>query len=811
MVASAQTGIDEGFENDNEDLTPPVGWICEDNGWMCGYMEKDRNRIPHSGDWYAFASYNTDKWMYKEISLTSGVPYRLSFWHITNGVGYFTLEVKYGTQPDAASMTQTIVPSMTVDNEEYQNQSVIFTSSITGTAYVGFHSIADNSPWYLTLDDIIVEETSLLNFDVAAVTPVDTTVYFGDLADYRFRVDNIGAQTETVTFSHVGSTMQDVTFLHNGSAVTSVDVASLQSVEVVARGRMPLSGLSAGQSVEFPIQVSSTVGTVEHQVNLGATALAPVSQFPITEGFEGNDFPPAGWQNLCVSGVYSFNLTDAGSEPVCVPHGGAFMAQYKSFYSHAGGSARLVSPKLSVNETDNIVRFWFYRTDNITNRLDSLNVYFAPASNTVDAQLLGTIHRLITESPLEDVNGWYEYTFNFDTNLDYGFIIFEAQSDYGWNMYLDDITINTTSVDNSAPVVVSLEGTQAYKDTEMELTLTIYDESDVTQTIDATYIINGVSNSVILQSSDSSGKGNYKFVGVLPSQPNHTSGTISFTLTDVLGNSQTSDSYAIAWDWQQPLLLEGFEGEQFPPEGWLEEGAPYTWCYWNRQGTIYYTDSDQMEYVVTPPQGAKQACLEWDFQENVQDEQLTTPLLEIARPTELSFETFAHYGQVWNDSYAVRVLNTNTGSWETVWEAANLDLWVNQYQEPVKIDLNPYIGSNIRVQWRGHNTEGTNLWYSWFIDNVKVIATDTTETGVEFTEAFNVLVYPCPTVGLVTVNSDVPMHQITVYSLGSQVVARFNVADRRTIIDLSRLADGIYFVEVLSTEGRVVRKVVKHS
>ena len=86
---------------------------------------------------------------------------------------------------------------------------------------------------------------------------------------------------------------------------------------------------------------------------------------------------------------------------------------------------------------------------------------------------------------------WYEYSYTFDSPEGFGFVIFEAVSGYGWDLCIDDVYINVTSVDNDPPTVVSLQGTQTWADTEMDITLRVYDESDVPSQIQATYTING--------------------------------------------------------------------------------------------------------------------------------------------------------------------------------------------------------------------------------------------------------------------------------------------------------------------------------
>lgn len=715
--------FEEGFESGNTDEMPPTGWICDDAGWICGYQEKTRNRIPHSGEWYAYASYNTDKWMYKEVSLTEGSYYRVSFWHITDGIGSFSFEIKAGNAPQTQSMTTQVLAPMTINNNTYQQTSAVFQSAASGTQYIGFHSTADNSPWYLTVDDITFEETNIYNFNVEPLTP-DTMSFFGEDVALRFAVTNTGLYDDVLSFTNSYGDLNAVFFI-NGSPVTQQSVAVNETVIVSAVVTIPLAGVSSGQTLTQNTVVSSTNSSIAEVVGFEIYVLAPFAMFPYETDFEEDVFPPYAWQNHAITGSYAFERAASGEQPVCVPHDNSTaMVIYKSFYSAAGNSAILVTPKLDFEETDNIVRFWMYRTDNISNKEDRINVWYSPTPTTESATLLGTVHRNILLTPYEESNDWYEYSYEFDCPDNYGFIIFEAISEYGWNMYLDDVYINNATSDIHAPTVVSLLGNSEYADTEMFLTLRLRDESEIPSVINATYTINGASQDIEF----TAGKGDYFYYGSIPAQSNHTEGTIIFELEDVLGNSTTSDPYPISWHWQAPLLEEGFEGETFPPNGWSREGMPQTWLQWSRWGIIYYTDSDEVEYIVTPPEGVKQACLEWDFDGNTQDEHLMTPILSITRPTVLEFMTFAHYGQVWNDRFNVRIFDTSNATWEVVWEAADLPFGMNQYEEKVSIDLSNYIGKNIKIDWRGYNTDGTNLWYSWFIDDVLVIPTDTVAT-----------------------------------------------------------------------------------
>ena len=726
-ILNAQILINEDFETGNIDGETPTGWICEDGGWLCNEGDKTYNRKAHSGSWYVTAQYNDNTWMYKEMNVTEGQLYRVSFWHLTNGNDHFTFEIKAGEMPYSGAMGYPILPPMEISNTEYENTAAVFNAPITGTIYIGFHSTATYSPWYLCIDDIIIEQTESYNFRTENLTP-DSILYMGETGTFRFSILNNGVLSETVSLTNEPNILQPQFYIGNQqvSSVT-LDPDATAYVNVVVT--MPTEGVLHNENILLQIIASSTNTGHTENIEFNVTAKAPYFEYPLTEGFEDESFPPEGWRAIILDGSYNFIRATSGEQPTCVPHDGSnAMAMYKSFYAHAGQGAILVSPKLSTNSTDNIVRFWIYRTNNIYYRADKINVYFNDTPDLESASLLGSVHRVISMEPIEDHDDWFEYSYSFDSEYDNGYIIFEAYSDYGWNMYLDDIFISNSSSDDNPPEVISLSGNHTYADVDMNLVLCARDASDMPEELTATYNINGTAYNLAFVSSKNN-RGDHYYTATIPAQPNHTSGTMTVNLVDINGNSAVSDPMDLSWDWQAPLLEEGFEGETFPPEGWTREGMPLTWMQWSRWGTVIYDDSDENEFIVTPPEGTKQACLEWDFQENPQDEHLITPLIPITRPTELQFETFAQLGTIYYDHFEVRVFNSNDYSCTVLWDAYYLPEGINMYEETVHIDLSQFIGSSIKIDWRGYNSLGTNLWYSWFIDNVKVIPTDTIQSG----------------------------------------------------------------------------------
>ena len=807
--AFAQVLVNETFENGNTVGQTPVGWIG-DGGWKAGITIPDdneaRGRKPHTGDWYMYATYNTDVWIYKEINVTAGSYYRVSFWYATWHVDHFNLEVKAGASANASAMTVTAVPMMVVDNEEYEQTSGVFQATSSGAFYVGFHSVADNGPWYLSIDDIIIEQTAQYNFNVEQLT-VDTAVYFGEPAYLRFRLNNTGEQSDTYQFNSTGNL--PVEFYQNGTQVTQVNLSYNSSAELVAKTTLPMN-LNNNEVVHATFDVVSSHSAPTQSADFVITALAPFVDFPLEEGFE-NAFVPEGWQNNITNGTYAFDRRQSSSTPSAMPHNESqFMARFYTYTNPEGCSAELVSPKLELNAQDNLVSFWMYRNSNPNiNRPDRINVYYNSVPSSEGGQLLGTVHRCTYMEPvIADVDDWYEYSFTFDSPTGYGFIIFEGVSGYGWDVLIDDIFIDNSSIDTNPPTIVYVTGNQTYADTEMHLTLRVHDASEMPATLAATYSIWGVTHDLTFTRA---GKGNYDYTATIPAYDNHTSGTLTVQLVDVLGNSALSDEIPIRWDYQRPLLYETFEECSLYglPEGWTTDGNP-TWWDWSFQGTVYYTDYYEEDFIVSPHGGNKQAVLEWDSSESpsAQDQTLITPVLTITRSTVLQFWTWVQYGTDGYDHFAVRVYDTYNGTWEDKWDAADMPYGqINAYDEPISINLDEYIGKNIKIGFRGYNSFGEFLAFDWFVDDVKVVPTDTTDVNVNELSALKFNVYPNPAKDKVVIEAQSNIQQVTLMGVNGVMLEERKANSKQVELNLEGYSKGIYVIRIVTEDGVATQKI----
>lgn len=205
----------------------------------------------------------------------------------------------------------------------------------------------------------------------------------------------------------------------------------------------------------YDIANNATVGNVVdatcNSITIGGTGrtpstTSPSGNRPITylkiycESFDATTFPPTGWQTFTTRGTSTrvWERVTSGSYPTCSPHSGAGMAYYNSYSISSGNAAALVTSQIDLSQRSSYpakVRFWMYRDPGYSTSADSVIVYINTSASTSGATRLGAIHRYYSTS------GWYffEYSIPSSFNGSTNYIIFEALSGFGNNMFIDDV------------------------------------------------------------------------------------------------------------------------------------------------------------------------------------------------------------------------------------------------------------------------------------------------------------------------------------------------------------------------------------
>ena len=232
-ISFAGNLLNEGFEYANHDLEKPVGWVCEDNSWLCGYLEKDHSRIPHTGNWYAFSNAE-DSWMYMPMYLLESMRYRFTLWAITDGS--FQFEIWAGSAPDPDDM-HTQFLSTTIAGGAYEKVSVYVETIPPDCQYFGIRAIAINRDAYLTIDDIEVDMVEQYSFEAEPITG-DTAMYPGSQGCFHFLVHNVGYDALDITMHPSNEYFSDFSCYVNGISGMTFPAEPDEIIKVTTYGTL---------------------------------------------------------------------------------------------------------------------------------------------------------------------------------------------------------------------------------------------------------------------------------------------------------------------------------------------------------------------------------------------------------------------------------------------------------------------------------------------------------------------------------------------------------------------------------------------
>lgn len=228
-ISYAGTILNEGFEYANQDMEKPVGWTCNDNSWLCGYLEKDHNRKPHSGNWYAFSNAE-DSWIYMPLYLIESMRYRFTLWTISDGS--FQLEFWAGSAPNPDAM-HTQFSSIAVASAIYEKVSVYAETIPPDCQYIGIRAVANEGAIHLTIDDIEIDMVEQYYFEAEAITG-DTAMYPGSQAAFRFLVHNAGYDPVDITAHPSDEYFTDFSCYVNGVSGMTFPTQPDETIEVTA-------------------------------------------------------------------------------------------------------------------------------------------------------------------------------------------------------------------------------------------------------------------------------------------------------------------------------------------------------------------------------------------------------------------------------------------------------------------------------------------------------------------------------------------------------------------------------------------------
>jgi len=283
----------------------------------------------------------------------------------------------------------------------------------------------------------------------------DFHVIFEGVSAYgnNIYIDNISVKViptcekpTLVNVSSILTTTANIAWTSTGTAweiaygLTGFDIATATPVATTTNPHS-LTSLTPGATYDVYVRnVCSSSDKSEWTTKLTFTTECNTVALPFSESFEGITFAPECWKNIKTagSGAGLWVSVVNGTDPTCTPQDGSKMAMFGCYNYSAGTKGILVTPKITI-PVNYLVDFFMYRDAGLNTYADSVNVYYNATPNLTGATLIGTAKRRITDAPAT-VEGWYEYEFPLVAGDFY--VIFEGVSNFGNNIFMDNISIN---------------------------------------------------------------------------------------------------------------------------------------------------------------------------------------------------------------------------------------------------------------------------------------------------------------------------------------------------------------------------------
>jgi len=247
------------------------------------------------------------------------------------------------------------------------------------------------------------------------------------------------------------------------------------SVEVMANS-YTFTNLPANTLYEYYLVSICDVGAYSQpsEVNTFSTPCNTINNYPWLEDFENE------------TNCWSFNASAAGQDwqcvsngtnPTCSPVSGTHMMKMDNFHYTAGSWASMTTPAMSL-DSNMILSFKYYRygpqqafdmeTYDFHDAADSVEVFLSSTPSLDNAQHLTTVFGFSA------VEGWDSTSVNISvTDPQVAYVIFKATSDYGYNIYIDDVMMDFATVLEPEDDVLMTIDTSICEDNVLE----IYGES----------------------------------------------------------------------------------------------------------------------------------------------------------------------------------------------------------------------------------------------------------------------------------------------------------------------------------------------
>lgn len=177
-----------------------------------------------------------------------------------------------------------------------------------------------------------------------------------------------------------------------------------------------------------------------------STPCETVVDFPWNDSFENG---LGCWTLNASSAGQDWQVVATGTYPTCTPYSGSSMMKYNCWNFPSGSWGIMASPALAITQ-DMTLSFAYFKQD-IYQAEDKIEVYVNTTSDLANATLLTTVYGYDPS-----MNGWDTVSVIVPAQNDNTYLIFKATSDYGYNLFMDNVTVDYYVPEDTVVVVDSV-------------------------------------------------------------------------------------------------------------------------------------------------------------------------------------------------------------------------------------------------------------------------------------------------------------------------------------------------------------------
>jgi hypothetical protein len=242
-----------------------------------------------------------------------------------------------------------------------------------------------------------------------------------------------GSGSATISASTT-SPAQTVALSVSGAPAGVTAALSASSISTGASATLNLSVASSVAAGNYTLTISGTTGSTSHTASLVLV---------VTSGNSGNTifsdgFESGGWNTSSLSSSGAWTVVTSSSQPSISAHGGTHWADFNSYTSQAGATARIArASSFAIPGTYASVglTFWVYHDTGYSSSADTVQAQVSTDGTTWSS--VGT-----SVPRYNGTTGWAQASADLSAYKGQSvYLAFLGTSQYGNDVYLDDVTV----------------------------------------------------------------------------------------------------------------------------------------------------------------------------------------------------------------------------------------------------------------------------------------------------------------------------------------------------------------------------------